>query len=109
APCPACGTLLEVEVFPAFHRSLPAVAAAEAVLTDEEASCFFHPEKKAVVPCQACGRFLCLLCCGRGEIWARRDGLRDGLLLYQQRSHAGRPACGLAGVAGWPESARGVR
>ena len=62
SPCPACGTLLEVEVFPAFHRSLPAVAAAEAVLTDEEASCFFHPEKKAAVPCEACGRFLCLLC-----------------------------------------------
>jgi hypothetical protein len=46
SPCPACGTLLQVEVFPAFHRSLPAVAAAEAVLTDEEASCFFHPEKQ---------------------------------------------------------------
>jgi hypothetical protein len=40
-------------------------------------------------------------CCG-AEIWARRDGLRDGLLLYEQRSHVGRPACGIAGVAGGP-------
>ena len=54
--------MLEVEVFPAWNRSLPAVAAAETVLTDEEAGCFFHPEKRAVIPCEACGRFLCRLC-----------------------------------------------
>jgi hypothetical protein len=31
-------------------------------LVEGEASCFYHPEKKAAVPCQACGRFLCGLC-----------------------------------------------
>ena len=29
---------------------------------DNEASCFFHPNKKAAVPCDICGRFLCSLC-----------------------------------------------
>ena len=27
-----------------------------------EAGCFYHPSKKAVVPCDQCGRFLCALC-----------------------------------------------
>ncbi len=27
-----------------------------------EASCFYHPLKRAVVPCDRCGRFLCGLC-----------------------------------------------
>jgi hypothetical protein len=27
-----------------------------------EASCFFHPEKRAHVTCDGCGRFLCALC-----------------------------------------------
>lgn len=26
------------------------------------ASCFYHPQKQAVVPCDRCGRFLCSLC-----------------------------------------------
>jgi hypothetical protein len=31
-------------------------------MVDGESSCFFHPQKKAVVPCAGCGRFLCALC-----------------------------------------------
>jgi hypothetical protein len=31
-------------------------------MADAEAGCFYHPQKKAVVPCEACGRFLCALC-----------------------------------------------
>jgi hypothetical protein len=27
-----------------------------------EAVCFFHPEKKAAISCQQCGRFICTLC-----------------------------------------------
>ena len=34
----------------------------EAVLLEGEAGCFFHPQKKAVVHCDGCGRFLCGLC-----------------------------------------------
>jgi len=29
---------------------------------DGEASCFYHPTKRAAVPCDDCGRFLCPLC-----------------------------------------------
>ena len=32
------------------------------MLVDGEASCFYHPAKKAVLPCESCGRFLCAVC-----------------------------------------------
>ena len=34
----------------------------EPLLLDNEAGCFYHPGKKAEVPCSRCGRFLCQLC-----------------------------------------------
>ena len=34
----------------------------EAVMEETESSCFYHPQKKAVLPCEGCGRFLCALC-----------------------------------------------
>jgi hypothetical protein len=34
----------------------------DSLQTDDEASCFYHPEKKAVVACESCGRFICSLC-----------------------------------------------
>ncbi len=61
-PCPRCQTLLLVRVFPAFFRAPATGQAAEAVTSAEDASCFYHPRKKAVVPCADCGRFLCALC-----------------------------------------------
>ena len=62
SPCPACGVPLQIEVFPAlFRRSLPGKSG-ETILVEGESSCFFHPQKKAVLPCQGCGRFLCALC-----------------------------------------------
>lgn len=64
-PCPGCGTSLLTRVFPAFFHP-PASQAhpsgQEAAASDEDASCFFHPRKKAVVDCANCGRFLCALC-----------------------------------------------
>src|SRR6516164_8202709 len=60
-PCPACSRLLRVDVFPALFREEKTVAA-ERVMAEGEASCFYHPEKKAAVVCDACGRFLCALC-----------------------------------------------
>jgi hypothetical protein len=53
---------VEVAVFPAFLRPPARGSQAEPLLVEGEASCFYHPQKKAVVPCQACGRFLCALC-----------------------------------------------
>ena len=58
--CPGCGDPLQVEVFPAlFRRCLPVKGE---TIIESESSCFYHPQKKAVVPCQGCGRFLCALC-----------------------------------------------
>lgn len=38
------------------------------------ASCFYHSEKRAVVPCDQCGRFLCALCQVefQGQNWCPR-------------------------------------
>ena len=60
--CPSCHALLHALVFPAFFRALPAGSAGETLLVGSDASCFYHAQKKAVVPCDRCGRFLCALC-----------------------------------------------
>ena len=60
--CPGCHAPLLVQVFPAFYREQAGARAAESIASDEDASCFYHPRKKAVVPCGQCGRFLCALC-----------------------------------------------
>jgi hypothetical protein len=61
-PCPACGAQLQIEVFPALFRPVATGRSAEAILIEGESSCFYHPQKKAVTPCDGCGRFLCALC-----------------------------------------------
>lgn len=61
-PCPSCGVLTEAHLFPAFFKEIPVGASGETLLIDDESSCFYHPQKKAVVPCDTCGRFLCALC-----------------------------------------------
>jgi hypothetical protein len=61
-PCPACQTPLKVEIFPAFFRRINPGQNAEVVMVEGESSCFYHPQKKATVPCAGCGRFLCALC-----------------------------------------------
>jgi hypothetical protein len=61
-PCPGCGAPARVEVFPALFAPLGEGRAAEPLGADGEAGCFDHPGKKAVVPCDSCGRFLCSLC-----------------------------------------------
>lgn len=60
--CPSCGTSLQVEIFPALSRLVTEGKAGEHVLVEGESSCFYHPQKKAVIPCDMCGRFLCALC-----------------------------------------------
>jgi hypothetical protein len=61
-PCPVCGKLLHLEIFPALYRRIAPGRAGEAVVEEVEASCFYHPQKKAVLPCESCGRFVCALC-----------------------------------------------
>lgn len=61
-PCLACGADYRVDVFPAALRPPGLGTSGEQVLSEGEASCFYHPAKKAVVPCEGCGRFLCAVC-----------------------------------------------
>jgi hypothetical protein len=51
-----------VAAFPALVRAGLEGSRAQAIVLDDESSCYYHPTKKAVVPCDACGRFLCSLC-----------------------------------------------
>jgi len=61
-PCPNCRTPFQIEVFPALFRLAESGRTGELIVADTEASCFYHAQKRAVVPCAACGRFLCALC-----------------------------------------------
>lgn len=61
-PCLSCGIPVRVEVFPALTRKIESGQDGEKLLLDDEAGCYYHPDKKAVVPCSSCGRFLCSLC-----------------------------------------------
>ena len=60
--CSSCDSRLRVEVFPALFNAPAGVATAQSILAEGEASCFYHPTKRAVLPCETCGRFLCALC-----------------------------------------------
>ncbi|MFH1091231.1 MAG: hypothetical protein V1742_06645 [Pseudomonadota bacterium] len=60
--CPRCGVSMRAEVFPAFFRPPPVRSAGQTIVLEDDAGCFYHPHKKAVVPCASCGRFLCSLC-----------------------------------------------
>ena len=60
--CPSCSRPTEITVFPAYDRPVAAGVTAEKVIMDGEATCFYHADHRAHVPCDACGRFLCALC-----------------------------------------------
>ena len=60
--CNGCDSLTQTELFPAFFRPANLAREGENVLVDGESTCFYHASKKAVIPCQGCGRFLCALC-----------------------------------------------
>jgi hypothetical protein len=60
--CTACGGKVRVDVYPAFFRSVTPGKSGEILVVESESSCFFHPQKKAILPCEGCGRFLCALC-----------------------------------------------
>ena len=60
--CYACNLELQALVFPALFRKIELGQAGETVVVDTDATCFYHPKKRAAVPCDGCGRFLCGLC-----------------------------------------------
>lgn len=59
--CHQCGSQLMAQLFPALLAQ-EEVARADALMEEDEASCFYHPQKKAVTACDFCGRFVCALC-----------------------------------------------
>jgi len=59
--CQSCRSSLQVFVFPAALR-VPGRTQSGAALSEGESSCFYHSHKRAVAPCDQCGRFLCSLC-----------------------------------------------
>jgi hypothetical protein len=59
--CPVCGQTVRVTVFPAIDV-LVAGESPQALEIESEASCFYHPQSRAAIVCQECGRFLCALC-----------------------------------------------
>lgn len=60
--CPSCGVLVRVDAFPALFQEHEQGQSGENTILENESSCFYHPKKRAVVPCAVCGRFLCALC-----------------------------------------------
>ena len=60
--CANCSTPLLVRAFPALVRAPQQGASGERVTDAGQAACFYHPNKAAHVPCDACGRFICGLC-----------------------------------------------
>ena len=61
-PCLSCAAHSRTDVYPALYRKIPTGRAGDSLQLDKEAGCFYHPRKKAVVPCSVCGRFVCALC-----------------------------------------------
>jgi hypothetical protein len=59
--CKSCGQMTYASVFPAINRVHPSVDP-ETIQEQSEASCFYHPQSRAVIPCDECGRFLCQIC-----------------------------------------------
>lgn len=60
--CPSCRLPQQTFVFPALFDTKGAPSKPETPLVEGESTCFYHPARKAVVPCESCGRFLCSLC-----------------------------------------------
>lgn len=61
-PCPACGHQIQVAIFPAFFQAQAVGQTGERIVEEGVSSCFYHEQKKAIVHCDGCGRFLCALC-----------------------------------------------
>jgi len=60
--CPFCNAQVQAAVFPSIFKWIQPGEAGARILIEGESSCFYHEQKKAVIPCDNCGRFLCALC-----------------------------------------------
>lgn len=60
--CPLCAAPVTIQVFPAYTKPPSTSSVVPSAVQSGEASCFVHTQKRAVIPCDRCGRFLCALC-----------------------------------------------
>lgn len=60
--CPSCRSKVMVIPFPALLNSPVPVRTGMTVASDSDATCYYHTQKQAQTPCDACGRFICDLC-----------------------------------------------
>ncbi len=60
--CPVCFADMYAFAFPALLKPIAQSKPGEQILLADDAGCFYHQQKKAVVACEYCGRFLCGLC-----------------------------------------------
>lgn len=60
--CPNCRTRFRGALFPAFWESHAAAPTHADQAGEGEAVCFFHPENRAALSCDRCGRFVCHVC-----------------------------------------------
>ncbi len=60
--CGFCRHRHRVILFPALLREIERGRAGEKIRDHAEAACFYHSDKRAVIICEDCGRFLCALC-----------------------------------------------
>jgi len=91
--CAGCHAPLTATVFPALFTTPGAPSSGAVVVDDGEASCFYHPQKRAAAPCDQCGRFLCALCQieFQGQNWCPRcmeSGAAKGRLAHLDKQRA---------------------
>jgi len=60
--CPHCGKQVNWYIFPRYFASQQKDLTFDNITSDGESSCYYHSDKKAVVTCDQCGKFLCSLC-----------------------------------------------
>ncbi len=60
--CPQCRAVLNGGLFPAFWQPASLAPSFADHAAEGDAVCFFHPENRAALSCERCGRFLCTVC-----------------------------------------------
>ncbi|HPG29836.1 MAG TPA: hypothetical protein PKY81_05115 [bacterium] len=60
--CKSCGKNHSFIFYPALNAKIKTAESGLKIENENEASCFFHNQKKADKICSVCGRFICSLC-----------------------------------------------
>ena len=60
--CPSCNVQIAADAYPALKLLPGSTSAGTAPVMDDQAGCYFHPNRLAETICESCGRFICSLC-----------------------------------------------